>query len=605
MVVNGTLQLQANPGNTVGGVSTAMLQEASAGALTLHNGSTVQLRSDSNVTFAGANNLGGVGTSTINFDVNQLTSAGSNNTLTFAPGGFDTFNTVINVTGGNGDTLALGPIIHGFNGTLTVNANSANVIFNGGIGIVTSGATGVTFSGDFNSAVTGAITNTTQTTGVTATPLTKNGAGTLTLTGANAYLGTTTISAGKLQLGNGGTTGTLSPSSAIVDDGTFVINRSNAISQGTDFSGAPITGSGSFIQAGRGTTTLNTSNTYSGNTTVSSGTLVLQTSNAISQTSQVILAGGTLGTSFTTQDFTTSLNPPASTLKLTANSTIDLGGISSTVKFANSNDTSVPAAAWTSGAILRVSGWNGTPVTGSASDPEQLIVGTDTAGLSSSTQLNHIHFTGYYTGAAFADIGVNPGEVVPANTATILKGDVNQDGSVSVADISALMVALTDIADYESGSLMFQGNFVRTNHAAALDAPDTVDVADIDGDGFLTNLDIQSEINLVAGILSPLVARQPTAGRWSNRRSRAGQLCAVGPGRIGFGGGPLPPSSLRSERTSKSAIIPTYWLPSRLIRTKDSNTCTSPIRNFRPPDPAGSAPFMKTQSGDWPKGPTQ
>ena len=39
--------------------------------------------------------------------------------------------------------------------------------------------------------------------------LTKQGAGTLILTGANSYAGGTTIAAGTLQIGNGGTTGSL------------------------------------------------------------------------------------------------------------------------------------------------------------------------------------------------------------------------------------------------------------------------------------------------------------------------------------------------------------------------------------------------------------
>ena len=43
--------------------------------------------------------------------------------------------------------------------------------------------------------------------GVGVTGLTKVGTGTFTLTGANTYTGGTTISAGTLQIGNGGTTG--------------------------------------------------------------------------------------------------------------------------------------------------------------------------------------------------------------------------------------------------------------------------------------------------------------------------------------------------------------------------------------------------------------
>jgi len=117
-----------------------------------------------------------------------------------------------------------------------------------------------TFSGTISNA-SGAIS------------LTKAGSGTQALTGANSYTGKTTISAGTLQIGDGGATGSLSTSSAITNNGNFTINRNNAVTQGTDFSGAAITGSGSLTQAGTGTTTLTGANTYSGGTMVRGGTL--------------------------------------------------------------------------------------------------------------------------------------------------------------------------------------------------------------------------------------------------------------------------------------------------------------------------------------------
>jgi len=131
--------------------------------------------------------------------------------------------------------------------------------------------------------------------GLTGGSLTKTGTGTFTLSGANTYTGATTISGGTLQLGNGGTTGTLSTSSTITNNANFTINRSNAVVQGTDFSGSAIGGTGSFTQAGSGTTTLTAANTYAGATTVNAGTLLINGSTSSSSAVTVNNSGSTLG----------------------------------------------------------------------------------------------------------------------------------------------------------------------------------------------------------------------------------------------------------------------------------------------------------------------
>ena len=86
------------------------------------------------------------------------------------------------------------------------------------------------------------------------------------LAGANTYSGGTTIAQGTLQLGNGGTTGSIVGD--VTNSGTLAFNRSNAVTFG-----GSISGSGAVQQLGTGTTTLTGISTYSGATTVDAGTL--------------------------------------------------------------------------------------------------------------------------------------------------------------------------------------------------------------------------------------------------------------------------------------------------------------------------------------------
>ena len=98
--------------------------------------------------------------------------------------------------------------------------------------------------------------------------LTQNGSGTLILTGTDTYTGGTTISAGILQLGNGGTTGSIVGN--ITDNSSLIFDRSDSVT----FAGV-ISGTGTLAQNGSGTTTLSGPNTYTGNTNVTAGTLLV------------------------------------------------------------------------------------------------------------------------------------------------------------------------------------------------------------------------------------------------------------------------------------------------------------------------------------------
>ena len=114
--------------------------------------------------------------------------------------------------------------------------------------------------------------------------LIKTGIGTLTLSGTNTYTGGTTIAAGTLQLGNGGATGSILGN--VLDNANFAINRSDAF-----IFGAVISGIGAFQQLGTGTTTLTALESYSGLTTIGSGTLALSGAGNIASSSGVVANG--------------------------------------------------------------------------------------------------------------------------------------------------------------------------------------------------------------------------------------------------------------------------------------------------------------------------
>ncbi len=128
-------------------------------------------------------------------------------------------------------------------------------------------------------------------------------AGTTVLTGDNAlFAGHVSISGGTLQLGDGGTSGNLAVDVSTGTDashhGTLAFDRSDTVT----FANV-ISGTGSVMQMGGGTTVLSGENSYSGGTLISAGTLsVAKDSNLGLASGGITLDGGTLqvtGTAYT------------------------------------------------------------------------------------------------------------------------------------------------------------------------------------------------------------------------------------------------------------------------------------------------------------------
>ena len=203
---------------------------------------------------------------------------------------------VLTLSGAN--TYSGGTTIKG--GTVAIGADTAIGAAAGGI-LLDGGVLGLTSS--FNLGATRAITVTSNNGGIDTAAgvtsvlgqaitgpgrFTKSGAGTLTLTGTNAYLGGTTISGGTLQLGNGGTTGSIPGD--VVDNGTLAFNRSDDLTYAN-----VVSGTGGLHKLAGDTLTLTGANQYTGLTAVDAGALYVNGNQSAATGATTVATGATLG----------------------------------------------------------------------------------------------------------------------------------------------------------------------------------------------------------------------------------------------------------------------------------------------------------------------
>lgn len=279
----------------IGNGGTGTLTVSSSGTTTVASGNgsvlfyqgTVNIGAASTDTAAagGVINASSIDVNTTGTTTLQFNTTGTAASATYFTKDGTATGTGVNYNGYTNSTLVNTAGYTVFTGTITA---PGGITVNGGAIQIGNGGTTGSLSGNVvdNASVvfkrSDAITYSGAISGSGA--LTQAGSGTLTLTGNNTYSGGTTISAGTLQAGSGGTTGSITGN--VTDNGTLAFNRADDIS----FSGV-VSGSGTLSKSGAGTLTLTAANTYSGGTTLASGTLGLGADNAIGSGTLTITGG--------------------------------------------------------------------------------------------------------------------------------------------------------------------------------------------------------------------------------------------------------------------------------------------------------------------------
>ena len=210
-----------------------------SGGITVNNG-TLALNNAGN-TFTGNVNLNGAA----NLELGATGALNTTNSLTFGAG-------------------AAGKLsLKGNNATLTGLSNNSGSV---GTPIVENGSSSTNSTLTLNIASgTNTFDGLLQNGSTNALLLTKTGSGTLVLTNDNTFTGQTTLTAGTLQLGNAGSTGSVAGDISIGAGTTLNLNRT-----GSSFTTGLFSGSGS-LNLKYGQLELRGANTFTGTATIYSG----------------------------------------------------------------------------------------------------------------------------------------------------------------------------------------------------------------------------------------------------------------------------------------------------------------------------------------------
>ena len=278
------------------------------------------------------------------------------------------------------------------------------------------------------------------------------GSGLLVMTGENTYSGGTTIASGAaLQIGAGGTAGSIIGS--VINDGALIFNRSNA----QTFAGA-MSGTGSLIKVGEGTLTLSGKNIYSGGTIVAAGTLTSDATSlqgTIVNNGSVQFAQGAAGTYAGAMSGTGSLTKSgAGTLTLSGNNTYS-GGTTVASGTLTGDATSLQGAIVNNGSVQFAQGTAGTYAGAMSGTGSLTKSGAGTLTLSG---------TNTYSGGTTVASGTLTGD------ATSLQGAIVNNGSVQFAQGAAgtyagAMSGTGSLTKLGAGTLTLTGNNMISGQA--------------------------------------------------------------------------------------------------------------------------------------------
>jgi fibronectin-binding autotransporter adhesin len=293
-ILAGTMQFQGNnalPGGSLIGLGNGTLQirndgVGSGGTINVGNNITLVTNTNAALIDVGNNGSGNTG-NTVAFGVlsnGTTANAFASNVYFTGRNGYLQSYSGLNLSGLGGHNTVLVPLTT----SVTIAGNVVNQeTVNSGTNYDTLTLDGVTQG----NSITGVISDASDFTGVGAgdTRVVKSSTSQWILSGSNTYSGPTTITGGTLVIGGAGVLGGGNYSNTIANSGTFVMSTAS-----NQTLGGVISGGGAFYQQGSGATTLTASNTYSGPTFITGGTLALGANAGISQSPVVTLGNGAM-----------------------------------------------------------------------------------------------------------------------------------------------------------------------------------------------------------------------------------------------------------------------------------------------------------------------